>query len=60
MQDILKTDKDNYNALVFVGVAAEGLDQIEQAHTAYKRAVEINTNNILGWQVNVNEIMCLA
>ena len=52
----MKIDKNNYNALVFVGVAAEGLDQMEQAHMAYKKAVEINEDNVLGWQVILNSV----
>ena len=52
-QAILKQDKSNYNALVFVGVSAEGLDQPEQAVAAYKRAIEVEPNNPLAWQVKI-------
>lgn len=51
MQIILGEDKNNYNALVFVGVAAEGLEQYDQALKAYRRAVEICPEQILAWQV---------
>lgn len=51
-QTILKTDKDNYNALVFVGVAAEGLEQHEQALAAYRKAVEVDDSQILAWHVS--------
>ncbi|XP_074648800.1 tetratricopeptide repeat protein 37-like [Tubulanus polymorphus] len=47
---VLKDDKNNYNALVFVGVAAEGLEQPEQALTAYKRATDSNPDQTLAWQ----------
>ena len=44
-------DKNNYNALVFVGVAADGLEQAEQALKAYRRAAEVEPNQPLAWQV---------
>ena len=50
-QAILKQDKNNYNALVFVGVSAEGLEQPDQAVAAYKRATDVEPNNPLAWQV---------
>ncbi|XP_060062752.1 tetratricopeptide repeat protein 37-like [Ylistrum balloti] len=49
-KSVLACDKNNYNALVFVGVAAEGLDQIEQAVKAYKRAIESSPGQPLAWQ----------
>lgn len=51
LQNVLKTEKTNYNALVFVGVSAEGLDQSEQALMAYKKAVEVEPELLLAWQV---------
>lgn len=50
-QSILKNDKGNYNALVFVGVAAEGLEQPEQAIAAYRKATDVAPEQILAWQV---------
>ena len=50
-QAILKHDNNNYNALVFVGVSAEGLEQPDQAVAAYRRAIEAEPNNPLAWQV---------
>ncbi len=50
-QAILASDKNHYNALVFVGVAAEGLDQADQAVKAYKRATDSNPEQLLAWQV---------
>lgn len=46
-------DKNNYNALVFVGVAAEGLEQFDQALKAYRRATEVSPEQLLAWQVGV-------
>ncbi|XP_056022044.1 SKI3 subunit of superkiller complex protein-like [Ostrea edulis] len=47
---ILAQDKNNYNALVFVGVAADGLDQHEQTVKAYRRASEADPEQPLAWQ----------
>ncbi|KAK2166757.1 hypothetical protein NP493_1303g00025 [Ridgeia piscesae] len=49
-KSILKHDKSNYNALVFVGVAAEGLEQPEQAIAAYRKATDIAPEQGLAWQ----------
>jgi superkiller protein 3 len=35
---------------VFLGVAYTGLEDDEEAENAYKRAIEINSENMLGWQ----------
>ena len=35
---------------VFLGVAYTGLEDDEEAEEAYKRAIEINPENMLGWQ----------
>lgn len=51
-QNILKQDINNYNALVFLGVAAEGVNQPEEAQMAYKKAIDVDPTNILAWQVN--------
>lgn len=34
---------------VFLGVAYTGLENDEEAEEAYKRAIEINSDNMLGW-----------
>ena len=39
---ILKHDKTNYNALVFVAVATEGLDQGDKALLAYNKATRVD------------------
>ena len=59
VQSILKHDKNHYTALVFVGVAAEGLDQEEQALMAYNKAVQIDTSKELAWQVSLPVLLLL-
>ncbi|XP_046545688.1 tetratricopeptide repeat protein 37-like [Haliotis rubra] len=49
-KSVLASDKTNYNALVFVGVAAEGLEQADQALKAYKKAIDAAPEQILAWQ----------
>ncbi|XP_035667182.1 tetratricopeptide repeat protein 37-like isoform X1 [Branchiostoma floridae] len=49
-KDVLKQDKNNYHALVFVGVAAAELDQPDQAQAAYRRAAEAEPDQLLAWQ----------
>ncbi|KAG8598336.1 hypothetical protein GDO81_002569 [Engystomops pustulosus] len=48
---VLKLEKNNYNAWVFIGVAASELEQPDQAQAAYKKATEIEPEQILAWQV---------
>ena len=47
----MKIDKENYNALVFIGKCATELQQFEQAKQAYGKAIEQNKEQILAWQV---------
>ena len=47
----MKLEKNNYNAWVFIGLAASELDQPDQAQTAYKKAVELEPAQLLAWQV---------
>ncbi|XP_014670150.1 PREDICTED: tetratricopeptide repeat protein 37-like isoform X2 [Priapulus caudatus] len=47
---VIKADKNNYNAWVFIGVAAAELDQPEQAEAAYRRAIDNAPEQILAWQ----------
>ncbi|KAI8480965.1 Tetratricopeptide repeat protein 37 [Branchiostoma belcheri] len=49
-RDVLNQDKNNYHALVFVGVAASELDQPDQAQAAYRRAAEAEPDQLLAWQ----------
>ena len=51
MQAVLKQDKGNYNALVFIGVAAAEMGQPDQAVMAYKKAIETDSQQLLAWQV---------
>ncbi|XP_027001415.1 tetratricopeptide repeat protein 37 [Tachysurus fulvidraco] len=47
---VLKLEKNNYNAWVFIGVAASELEQPEQAQTAYRKAAELEPEQLLAWQ----------
>ncbi|XP_078070894.1 superkiller complex protein 3 isoform X1 [Mustelus asterias] len=51
---VLKQDKNNYNAWVFIGVAAAELEQPDQAKTAYKKAAELDPEQLLAWQGLLN------
>ncbi|XP_068103803.1 superkiller complex protein 3 [Hyperolius riggenbachi] len=46
----LKLDKNNYNAWVFIGVAAAELEQPDQAQAAYRKATELEPEQLLAWQ----------
>lgn len=47
----MKADKTNYNALVFFGKCASELGQLDQAHAAYRKAIESDDTQPLAWQV---------
>lgn len=47
---VLKQEKDNYNAWVFIGVAAAELGQPDQAQGAYKKAADLEPEQLLAWQ----------
>ncbi|XP_037536593.1 tetratricopeptide repeat protein 37 [Nematolebias whitei] len=47
---VLKLDKNNYNAWVFIGLAASELEQPDQSQAAYKKAVELEPGQLLAWQ----------
>lgn len=49
--DVLEIDGENYNALVFLGLAQQNLRNIEKSEDAYKRAIKINPTNPLALQV---------
>lgn len=53
-QTVLKQEKNNYNAWVFIGVAAAELEQPDQAQGAYKKAAELEPDQLLAWQVCKN------
>ncbi|XP_036955110.1 tetratricopeptide repeat protein 37 isoform X3 [Acanthopagrus latus] len=47
---VLKLEKNNYNAWVFIGLAASELEQPDQSQMAYKKAVELEPEQLLAWQ----------
>uniref|UniRef100_A0A452HA65 Uncharacterized protein n=1 Tax=Gopherus agassizii TaxID=38772 RepID=A0A452HA65_9SAUR len=47
---VLKQEKNNYNAWVFIGLAATELEQPDQAQSAYKKAAELDPGQLLAWQ----------
>ncbi|XP_048045136.1 tetratricopeptide repeat protein 37 [Megalobrama amblycephala] len=47
---VLKLEKNNYNAWVFIGVAATELQQPDQAQIAYRKASELEPEQLLAWQ----------
>ncbi|NWR58481.1 TTC37 protein, partial [Bucorvus abyssinicus] len=47
---VLKQEKNNYNAWVFIGLSAAELEQPDQAKGAYKKAIELEPNQLLAWQ----------
>ncbi|XP_040277485.1 tetratricopeptide repeat protein 37 isoform X1 [Bufo bufo] len=51
---VLKLEKNNYNAWVFIGLAASELEQPDQSYGAYKKATEIEPEQLLAWQGLVN------
>lgn len=51
---MLKQEKNNYNAWVFIGVAAAELEQPDQAQGAYKKAAELEPDQLLAWQVCIH------
>ena len=59
VQAVLKLEKENYNAWVFIGVAASELEQPEQAQTAYRKALELDPGQLLAWQVKEDTLTAL-
>lgn len=47
---VLKLEKNNYNAWVFIGLSASELEQQDQAQMAYRKAVELEPEQLLAWQ----------
>lgn len=52
----MKVEKNNYNAWVFIGLAASELEQPDQAQTAYRKAVELEPEQLLAWQVRQGDV----
>ncbi|KAF9071064.1 TPR-like protein [Rhodocollybia butyracea] len=46
----LQFEADNYNANVFLGLASLELGELTESEQAYKRAAELNPEQILAWQ----------
>ncbi|GAB6019412.1 Tetratricopeptide repeat protein 37 [Chamberlinius hualienensis] len=49
-EDILSKDDNNYNALVFLGVALQELSNKDGALASFKKAAKIEPNQILAWK----------
>ncbi|KAJ7335765.1 hypothetical protein JRQ81_013706 [Phrynocephalus forsythii] len=49
-KEVLNHEKNNYHALVFIGLAAAELEQPEQAQGAYRKAAELEPGQLLAWQ----------
>ncbi|KIK67005.1 hypothetical protein GYMLUDRAFT_37036 [Collybiopsis luxurians FD-317 M1] len=47
---VLDFEPENYNANVFLGLASLELGQFSESEQAYKRATELNPDQILAWQ----------
>lgn len=50
VDEILKTDKNNYFAYVFQGKAFQSLDKIDKAIGAYDKAISIQPEDMLAWK----------
>ncbi|KAL6064878.1 Tetratricopeptide repeat protein 37 [Balamuthia mandrillaris] len=46
----LALDPSNYNACIFVGVAATELGQDARSEQAYRKAIEVDATKLLAWQ----------
>ncbi|XP_065060206.1 superkiller complex protein 3-like isoform X2 [Rhopilema esculentum] len=49
-KNVLKIDKSNYHALVFIGLCAKEMEQFEQSRAAYQKAIDQNVEQLLAWQ----------
>lgn len=49
-EDALKIDPKNYFAFVFIGKSSHLLQQIDPAIKAYKKAIEVDHDNITAWK----------
>lgn len=49
-QKILDALPGNYRALVFLGKAAEGLNQFDHALKAYRQAIDASPEEMIAWQ----------
>lgn len=53
-KSVLREDKNNYMALIFLGVSILEIGPAEKAEKAFMRATELNPTNVLGWNGLVN------
>lgn len=53
-QQVLREEKDNYTALVFMGVSLQETNKLEKAQAAFKAASKINPSNPLAWNGLIN------
>ncbi|CAE6511205.1 unnamed protein product [Rhizoctonia solani] len=49
-EDILSYDAVNYNGNVFLGVASYELNEIDKSEQAYRRAIDIQPDQLLAWR----------
>ncbi|KAJ3035493.1 Tetratricopeptide repeat protein 37 [Rhizophlyctis rosea] len=49
-QQILEADENNYNALVFLGLAEQNLNNVNASEKAYRKAIGVNAATILAYQ----------
>lgn len=54
VQSVLKEDKYNYMALVFLGLCLQELGPVQQASKAFQKAAELNPKNPLAWNGLIN------
>ncbi|KAK7466875.1 Superkiller protein 3 [Stygiomarasmius scandens] len=47
---VLDYEPDNYNANVFLGLASLELGDLDESEKAYRRATELNPDQLLAWQ----------
>ncbi|KAK0207900.1 superkiller protein 3 [Desarmillaria ectypa] len=49
-EKVLEFEPDNYNATVFLGLAFLELKDFDKSEQAYRRAIELNSEQLLAWQ----------
>uniref|UniRef100_A0A1B6DWI4 Tetratricopeptide repeat protein 37 n=1 Tax=Clastoptera arizonana TaxID=38151 RepID=A0A1B6DWI4_9HEMI len=49
-KEVLKIDRKNYMALVFLGAVLQETDKKDQAGNAFLKAIEVSPNEMLAWQ----------
>lgn len=50
----MKSDKNNYMGLIFLGISLQEVGPIDQASKAFKKAIQLDANNPLGWTGLIN------